>query len=341
MGYPQLKSRAPARIIGLKVLLTLAALPAMSTLWPAQALAQAWPSKPVRMVVPYPPGGGVDFVARTVAQRLGDGLKQSFLVENRAGASGSIGADAVAKSAPDGYSVLVASPAEVLIGPIAGQKVAYDVERDLAPVTLIGETPLVIAAHPSLPAKTMQEFLALAKTAPGKYSYGTPGGGSSMHFAGESMKALGGVFVLHIPYRGAAPVVSDLLGGQVPLGIVGMPPTVPHAKSGKLRILAVTSDKRSSAMPEVPAVAELPGFGGYRFTNWMGVYVPAKTPQAVIDRLAGDIARIVREPETRDRLLSQGVEPVGNTPAEFRTFLREENQRYTKIAKERQIKSDD
>jgi tripartite-type tricarboxylate transporter receptor subunit TctC len=308
---------------------------------PANALAQAWPSKSVRMVVPYPPGGGVDFVTRTVAQRLGDTLKQSFVVENRAGASGTIGADAVAKSAADGYTVLVASPAEVLIGPIAGQKVAYDVERDLAPVTLIGETPLVIAAHPSLPARNLQEFLALAKAAPGKYSYGTPGGGSSMHFAGESLKAIAGVFVVHIPYRGAAPAVGDLLGGQVPVGIVGMPPTVPHAKSGKLRILAVTGEKRSGAMPDVPAVAELPGFKDYRFTNWMGVYVPAKTPSAVIERLAAEIARIVREPETRDKLLSQGVEPVGSTPVEFRGFLRDETQRYAKIARERQIKSED
>jgi len=318
-----------------------ACLAGLAALVPFNALAQSWPAKSVRMVVPYPPGGGVDFVTRTVAQRLGDAMKQSFVVENRAGASGAIGADAVAKSAPDGYSVLVASPAEVLIGPIAGQKVAYDAERDLAPVTLIGETPLVIAAHPSLPARNIQEFLALAKASPGKYSYGTPGGGSSMHFAGESLKAIAGVFVLHIPYRGAAPAVGDLLGGQVPVGIVGMPPTVPHAKSGRLRILAVTGEKRSAAMPEVPAVAELPGFRDYRFTNWMGVYVPAKTPPAVIERLAAEIAKIVREPETREKLLSQGVEPVGNTPVEFRSFLKDETQRYAKIAKERQIKSDD
>lgn len=303
------------------------------------AFAQDWPNKPIRVVVPYPPGGGVDFVSRTVSQRLGEVLNATIVVDNRTGASGTIGADAVAKSAPDGYTILVASPSEVLVGPISGQKVAYSPEHDLVPVTLIGETPLVIAAHPSLAAKTIQEFIALAKKSPGKFSYGTPGGGSTMHFAGESLNALAGIDIVHVPYRGAAPVVTDLLGGQVPIGIVGMPPVVPHAKSGKLRVLAVTSAKRSAAMPGVPAMAELPGFAGYRFTNWMGVYVPAKTPQTVIDKLAAAIAKIVREPAVKEKLLSQGVEPVGSSPAEFGVFLEAERQSYTKIAEERGIRA--
>ena len=301
--------------------------------------AQGWPEKPIRIVVPYPPGGGVDFVSRSVAQRLGEVLRTSMVIDNRAGASGTIGADIVAKSAPDGYTVLIASPAEVLVAPIVGQKVNYDPARDLAPVTLIGETPLVIAAHPSLPANTLVEFIALAKASPAKYAYGSPGTGSSMQFAGESLNALAGITVLHVPYRGAAPVVTDLLGGQVPIGIVGMPPTVPHAKSGKLRILAVTSEKRSSAMPDVPAVAELPGMKGYRFTNWMGVYVAAKTPQPIIDRLAAEIAKAVREPALRDKLLSQGVEPVGDTTPQFAAFLKSEFDTYSKIARERNIKA--
>ncbi|NBS58024.1 MAG: tripartite tricarboxylate transporter substrate binding protein [Betaproteobacteria bacterium] len=282
---------------------------------PAQA--QAWPEKQIRVVVPYPPGGGVDFVSRAVAQRLGEVLKTTLVIDNRGGASGTIGADIVAKSAPDGYTFLIASPAEVVVGPIVGQKVNYDPARDLTPVTLIGETPLVIAAHPSLQAKTLQEFIALAKASPGKYSYGTPGTGSSMQFAGESLNSLAGISVVHVPYRGA----------------------VPHAKSGKLRILAVTSEKRSSAMPDVPAVAELPGMKGYRFTNWMGVYVPAKTPQPVIDRLAAEIAKIVREPAMREKLLSQGVEPVGDTTAEFAAFLKAEFDTYSKIAKDRNIRA--
>ncbi len=302
------------------------------------AFAQDWPDKPIRVVVPYPPGGGVDFVSRTVSQRLGEVLKTAMIVDNRSGASGTIGANVVAKSAPDGYTILVASPAEVLVGPISGQKVPYSPEHDLTPVTLIGETPLVIAAHPSLAAKTIQEFIALAKKSPGKFSYGTPGAGSTMNFAGESLNALAGINMVHVPYRGAEPAVTDLLGGQIPIAIVGMPPGGQLAKSGKLRVLAVTSAKRSAAMPEVPAMAELPGFAGYRFTNWMGVFVPAKTPQAVIDKLAAAIAKIVREPTVKERLLSQGVEPVGSSPAEFGAFLEAERQRYTEIAKERGIR---
>ena len=303
----------------------------------SNACAQTYPAKPVRVVVPFPPGGGVDFVARTVAQRLGDTMKQTFVIENRTGASGMIGADAVAKSAPDGYTLLVASPAEVLVGLIAGQKVPYDAERDLQPVTLIGETPLVIVAHPSVAVRSLQDVFALAKKQPGKLSYGTPGNGSTMHFAGESLNAIAGISIMHVPYRGAAPAVADLLGGQVPLGIVGMPPTVPHAKSGRLRVLAVTSSERSMAMPDVPAVAELAGFAGYRFTNWMGIFVPAKTPQQTVERLARQMAQIVRETQTSEKLLSQGVKPVGNSPSEFVAFLEDERGRYSKIARERNI----
>jgi tripartite-type tricarboxylate transporter receptor subunit TctC len=307
----------------------------------ASAFAQAWPAKPVRVVVAYPPGGGHDFVARTVSQRLADVLKQSFVVENRPGASGTIGADFVARSAPDGYTFLVASPAETVVGPLAGQKTPYDWEKDLAPVTLIGETPLAIAVHPSVPANTIEELLALAKRAPGTLAYGTPGAGSSMHFAGESLKGIAGVFIVHIPYRGAAPAVTDLLGGQVQIGIVGMPPVVGHAKSGKLRILAVTSGKRSAATPDVPAMAELPGFSGYHFTNWQGVFMAAKTPPAVIDRLAGEIGKVVREPATREKLLAAGVDPEGLAPAEFVAFLARERDTYSKVAKARNIKVDD
>ena len=304
-------------------------------------IAASWPDKPIRVIVPYPPGGGVDAVARTFAQRLGEVLNTSIIVENRAGASGAIGAELVAKSAPDGYTILIASPAEVLVGPLAGQKVPYDPQKDFIPVSLIGETPLVIAVHPSVPAKNLQELIALSKTSPGKVSYGTPGNGSSMQFSGESLNALAGVNMVHIPYRGAAPAIADLLGGQIQVGIVGMPPTIQHAKSGKLVIVAVTSEKRSSAMPDVMAVAELPNMKGYRFTNWMGIFVPAKTPDAIVKELAINAAKIVREPAMRDKLLAQGVEPIGSSPKEFTEFLRQEFITYSKIAKERNIKASD
>ena len=310
----------------------------ISLLSSAPAPAQEWPTKPVRFIVGYPAGGGHDFVARTVAQRMSEQLKQTFVVENRSGASGAIGTDHVAKSDPDGHTLLIASPAEVLVGPIAGQKVPYDPAKDLVPVALIGETPLAVTIHPSVPANTMQELLALAKRSPGKLSYGTPGTGSSHQFAGESIKAIGGVFIVHIPYRGAAPAVTDLLGGQVEIGIAGMPPVIGHHKSGKLKIIAVTSAKRSSATPEIPSVAEVPGFAGFHFTNWQGVYAAAKTPPAVIHRIAAEIANAVRDPATRQRLLTAGVDPLGLGPAEFSAFLAREHATYSKVAKDRNIK---
>jgi len=305
------------------------------------ALAQDWPAKPVRVIVPYPTGGGHDFASRVVAQRLADTLKQPFLVENRTGASGTIGAEYTAKSAPDGYTFMVASPAETVVGPFAGLKMNYDWEKDLAPVTVIGETPLAIAVHPSVPVKTIQELLAFAKANPGKLSYGTPGSGSTMHFAGESLKALAGIFIVHIPYRGAGPAVTDLLGGQVPMGIMGTPPVIAPHKSGKIHIVAVTSAKRSPALPDVPAMAELPGYAGYNFTNWTGVFVAAKTPPAVIDRLAAEIAKAIQDPGVREKLVTAGVDPLGLSPAQFRQFLEREKATYSKVAKIRNIKADD
>jgi tripartite-type tricarboxylate transporter receptor subunit TctC len=303
--------------------------------------SQDWPGRPVHVIVPYPPGGGHDFTSRLVAQRLADVLKQPFTVENRTGASGTIGAEYVAKSAPDGYTFVVASPAETVVGPFAGLKMNYDWEKDLAPVTVIGETPLAIVVHPSVPAKTIQELLAYAKANPGKLSYGTPGSGSSMHFAGESLKAIAGIFIVHIPYRGAGPAIADLLGGQVPMGIAGLPPVVGPHKSGKLRILAVTSAKRSSALPDIPAMAELPGFAGYNFTNWTCVFMAAATPPAVIERLAAEIGKAVQEPSLREKLLGAGVDPLGLTTAQTVQFLAREKDTYSKIAKSRAIKADD
>jgi len=303
--------------------------------------AQEWPNKPVRVVVPYPPGGGHDFASRVVAQRLSEVLKQQFVVENRTGASGTIGAEYTAKSAPDGYTFMVASPAETVVGGFAGLKMNYDWEKDLAPVTVIGETPLAVAVHPSVPVKTIREFLAYAKSNPGKLSYGTPGSGSTMHFAGESLKAIAGIFIVHIPYRGAGPAVADLLGGQVPVGIAGLPPVVGPHKAGKIHILAVTSAKRSGALPDVPAMSELPGFAGYNFTNWTGVFMAAKTPPAVIERLAVEIGKAVQEPGLKEKLIGAGVDPLGLSTPDFVKFLAREKDTYSKIAKARNIKADD
>lgn len=302
------------------------------------AFAQTWPDKPIRLVVAYPPGGGLDLVARTVAQRLGEVLKQQVVVDNRSGASGSIGADIVAKAPADGYTLLMASPAEVVVGPAAGQKMQYNADTDFAPVALAGETPLVIVAHPSVPVTSIKDFVAYAKANPGKLSYGTPGNGSSMHFAGESLKAGTGLFMVHIPYRGAAPAVNDVLGNQVSLAIIGMPPIVPFVKEGRLRALAVTTAKRSNVLPDVPSVTELPGMKDYQFTNWMGVFAPAKTPAALVDRLGAEIAKIVKEPATSAKLLAAGVDPLGLAGSNFASFLTAERTRYKKIAKEHGIR---
>ncbi len=303
--------------------------------------SQEWPSKPVRVVVGYPPGGGHDFTARVIAQRLSEALKQPFVVENRTGASGTIATEGIARGPADGYAFLVASPAETVVGALAGLKMNYDWEKDLAPVTVVGETPLAIAIHPAVEAKDIRELLALARRSPGKLSYATPGSGSSMHFAGESLKAIAGLFIVHIPYRGAAPAVSDLLGGQVPMGIMGMPPVVGPHKAGKLRIVAVTSEKRSAATPEIPALAELPGFAGFHFTNWTGIFMAAKTPPVAIERLAAEIGKAVREPAIRDKLLAAGVDPLGLTTAQTVQFFAREKATYSKIAKARAIKADD
>src|SRR5664280_1226978 len=273
--------------------------------------AEAWPSKPIHLIVGYPAGGGLDFVTRAVAQRLSEGLGQQVIVENRSGASGSIGADYVARAAADGYTLFMASPAEIVVGPAAGQKIPYNPETDLLPVALAGETPLVIVINPAVPAKDLAEFIAYAKANPGKLNYGTPGTGSSMQFAGEAFNAGVGTQIQHVPYRGAAPALADALGNQVPMAIVGMPPTLGAVKAGKLRVIAVTSQKRSNVMPDVPAVAELKGMGDYRFTNWMGVFAPAKTPAAIVERLGAEIAKMVQEPATRKLLLDNGVEPQG------------------------------
>lgn len=307
----------------------------------AAVSGQEWPGKPVRVVVGYPAGGGHDFTARVVATRLAEILKQPFVVENRSGASGTIAAEGIAKGSADGYAFIVASPAETVVGAVAGLKMNYDWEKDLAPVTVIGDTPLAIAVHPKVGVSSIKELLDYAKRNPGRLSYGTPGSGSSMHFAGESLKALAGIYIVHIPYRGAAPAVADFLGGQVELGIVGMPPVMAPHKAGRIRIVAVTSEKRSAATPDIPAMAELPGFAGYSFTNWTGVFMAAKTPPAVIERLSAEIGRIVKEPAIRDKLLAAGVEPLGLSTADAVKLFAREKATYSKIAKTRNVQAND
>lgn len=303
----------------------------------ASAMAQAFPDKPVRLVVAYPAGGGVDFVGRTLAQRLTEAWGQPVTVENKSGASGAIGADMVAKARPDGLTLLLASPAEVLVGPIAGQKTPYDAQKSFVPVVLAGETPLAIVGHASLGVANLAGLPAAAKDGQ-PLSYGTPGPGSSMHFAGEALNQALGLSMAHVPYRGAAPAVNDLLGNQIPLAIVGMPPVLAHAKSGKIKVLAVTTAKRSPALPDVPAASELPGLADYRFSNWMMLLAPAGTPADVVARIAADVARVVHEPAIHARLQEAGVEASGLRGAELATFMQQEHARYGAVARSGKVR---
>jgi tripartite-type tricarboxylate transporter receptor subunit TctC len=242
-----------------------------------------------------------------------------------------IGADLVAKSAPDGYTLLMANPGEVAYNQILYAKMSYNPVTDFAPITLVGWTPLIVAVHPSVPATTVTELVARAKAKPGNLSYASAGSGGAQHLAGEYLKSLAGIELIHVPYRGAAPAINDVVAGQVPILIMGMPAVVPHIRGGRLRALAVTSAKRSSATPDVPALAEFPGLADFDVTNWFGLLAPAGTPAPVIERVQREVAAIVALPDVRARLADQALELVGNDPATFGAFIRSETARYTHI----------
>jgi tripartite-type tricarboxylate transporter receptor subunit TctC len=292
------------------------------------AQTPGYPNRTITIVVPYSAGGGHDAMARIVAERLTARLGQAVVVENKAGANGMIGADAVARSAPDGYTILFASPAEIVIAPSAYKSMHYDPMRDLAPVTLAATTPLVLVANPSLGVHTLSELIALAKKKPGTLSFGTSGNATSQHLAGAWLDAMAGIDLLHVPYKGAGPATNDVLAGTIPLAIVGMAPVLPHIKAGKLVAIAVMTPRRASFAKDVPTVAETAGMAGFVASHWMGVFLPARTPAALIDKVQQEFAAVLKSPDVRDRLLAIGVEPVGNTAAEFKTFLDADRARF-------------
>jgi len=296
---------------------------------PTAALAQAWPDRPVRIIVPYAAGGGTDLVARVLALKFADAFGQNFIVENKTGASGMIGAQIVAKGAADGYSLLVASPAEIALNQNLFADMAYDPLNDLTPITLLAWTPLVLAAHPSLPASNPAELVQLAKS--GSVDFSSPGVGSSHHLAGEYINKLAGTRLQHIPYRGAAPAITDAVSGHVKLTISGMPPVVPHMKAGTLKAIAVTSAKRSPTFPDTPALSEIKGFEDLDFTNWFGLLARASTAKPILDRLAKVAVDALKDAKVREVLETQAAVPVGNTPDQFRAFIQAESAKYAKI----------
>lgn len=295
------------------------------------AQAQGYPVKAIRVVAPYAPGGALDLTARTVGLKMQEGLKQKIVVENRTGGGGAIGAEFVAKAAADGYTVLLASPAEIAVLPHL-QKLPYNVEKDLLPVSHAVSTPLILVVHPALPVRSVKELIALIKARPGQMTYASAGTGGVQHLAGELLKINYKLDMTHVPYKGAGAVMPELIGGHVPMFFSGMPPSVPHVRSGKLKALAVTSVKRSPATPDVPTMAEA-GVPGFVFTNWFAYFVPAGTPADAVARLNGEINRALRLEDVKQRLASVGAETVGTTPEQLGTFVREESDKFARLIK--------
>jgi tripartite-type tricarboxylate transporter receptor subunit TctC len=314
----------------------LAALACISTV---RAPAENYPAKPVRIVVPYSPGGSTDILARAIGQKLGEAWRQSVVVENRVGASGMIGAEFVARSSGDGYTLLMASPAEIAVNQHVYSKMSYSPERDFAPITLVAIMPHVIVASPVVPANNIRELIALAKAKPGALSFVSPGTGSTQHLTGELFNALAGTSIVHVPYKGAGQSIPDVIAGQVPLGVFGLLSIMPYAKAGRLRVLAVTTAKRSPAAPEFPTLAES-GFPEFDTSLWFGLLAPAAVRKEIITTIHAATVATLRGPEVSERINSQGGEAIGNSPAEFAAFIAAESAKYARIAKQAGVKLD-
>ena len=302
---------------------------AAALLAPLAAQAQDYPARPVRVVVPFPPGGGTDIVARLVTQKLGERLGANFVIDNRSGAGGTIGTEIVAKSPPDGYTLAVVSGSHA-INPSLYRKLGYDAARDFAPVTLIVSGPGLLVVHPSVPAKTVKELIAVAKARPGQLHYASAGNGTPPHLAAELFKTMTGVNMVHVPYKGNTFAFTDLVAGQVSVSFPTIPSALPLVRSGRLRALAVTSARRSAVLPDVPTIAES-GVPGYDSASWFGMLAPAGTPAAITTKLQQETARILQLPDIRKRFLDQGLDPVGDTPQEFAAFIGVEIAKWSKV----------
>ncbi len=302
----------------------------------AGAAAQDWPSKPVRFIVPYPPGGGTDVIARIVQEPLSRALGQPIVIENRGGAGGAVGTEAASKAAPDGYTFLFTLSSHT-INPLL-YKLAFDVEKDFVSVSTVASLPQLIAANIASPYKTMQDIVSQAKAQPGKVAYASVGAGTPSHIAGELLNLRAGIKLLHVPYKGGGPAVTDVLGGQVPLLFVSIPAAMGHVKSGKLRPIAVTTLKRSGAAPEVPTVAEALNIPDYEVDSWYAIFAPARTPPNMVGRMQQEVARVVRIPEVKQKLLEQGADGVGNTAAELDQVVKSELRKWTTLIQQAGIK---
>lgn len=301
--------------------------------------AQTYPAKPIRLVTPYAPGGTADILSRVVGRKLSEAWSQQVVIDNRPGASGMLGADIAAKAPPDGYTILMAYVAEIAITQSLFRSMTYDPVKDLAPVTLAAVTPMIFVVHPSLPARNVSELVALAKSRPGQLPYASAGNGSPAHLAFELLQRSARIEITHIPYKGAAPALTDLLGGHVVMFFSGMPPAIPHVKAGKLRAIAVSTAKRSPAAPEVPTVAES-GVRDFDISTWFGVFAPAATSKDIIGKLNAEISRALTLPDVRERLAREGAETAPNSPEQFGKFIQSEIAKFARIIRESGARAD-
>lgn len=309
-----------------------------SPAWVRAADAPNYPSKSVRVIAPSSPGSGVDIVSRLVAQKLGANLGQQVMVENRAGAGGNLGAEVAAKAAPDGYTLFMATPSHA-INPALYRKLNYDSIRDFAPIGLVMTGQYVLVAHPSLPAKSVKELIALARARPGQLNYASAGNGNATHLAGELLKSLARIDIVHVAYKGSGPALVDLISGQVHFMFPNLVNSLPHIAAGRMRALAVTGAKRATAAPHIPTLIEA-GVPGYTVMSWYGMLAPAGTPQAVIGRLNSELVKVLRSPDVKERLAGQGADPAGGTPEEFLAFLKDEIAKWGKVVKAANISAD-
>jgi len=302
------------------------------------AHAQDWPAKPLRFVVPYPPGGGTDVIARILQQRMAEGLGQTIVIENRGGAGGTLGTEAAAKSTPDGYTFLFTLSSHT-INPLLF-KLNFDTERDFAPISLVVSVPQLIAVNPNVPIRSMQELVAAAKANPGGLSFASVGNGTPSHIAGELLKIKTGIDMVHVPYKGGGPAVTDTLGGQVPVLFVTAAAAMGHVRTGKLRPLAVTTLKRSPGAPEIPTVAESLNLPDYEVDSWYAMFAPAKTPPAIIARMQKEIARVVQLPDVRQKLLDQGGDPVAGSPEDLDRVVKAELKKWADVIQQAKIRAE-
>ena len=297
----------------------------------------AWPTRPVRMILPFPPGGGTDILGRLIAERLSASIGQPVVTENRGGAGGNVGAEAAARSAPDGYTIVLVAPS-LAISPTLYSKINYDPVKDFAPISLVATVPNVMITQPSLPGQ-LQEFIAVVKAKPGALNFGSGGAGTSNHLAGELFNIVTGTKLVHVPYKGVNLAMQDVLAGNVHLVFIGIPAAAPHIKAGKLRALAIVAPQRSSALPDVPTVAEA-GLKDFEVTTWYGILAPAGTPQPVVRRLNAELVKVMHAPEMKEKLTATGTEPITSTPEEFAAYIKREIAKWGDVIRKAGVKAD-